>query len=269
MPGTLFFGCGNMGGAMLRRWIETGTNAHSVTVVDPVAQKLPDGVRQLSEIPREIASPDLLILAVKPQLLDQVVPLIAPLIGSNTVVVSILAGIKLSSLRECFSGAHVIVRAMPNMPVALGRGVVALVSDDRGAAEAAGITDLMTRLGLCEWMESESLFDGVTALSGSGPAFVYRFIDAMAASGAALGLPPEQALRMALATVDGAAGAALVSTDTPGELARKVASPGGTTERGLAVLDEDGALATLVRNTLRAAAERSKEMAALSGGSTR
>ena len=269
MPSTMFLGCGNMGGAMLRRWIETGMDVQSVTVIDPVAQSLPEGVRQLPELVAGLATPDLLVLAVKPQLLDQIAPQIAAFVGDNTVVVSILAGIKLASLREYFSSAHAIVRAMPNMPVALGRGVVALVSDERAAAEAAGITDLMRRLGLCEWMESEALFDAVTALSGSGPAFVYRFIDAMAASGAALGLPPEQALRMALATVEGAAGAALASNDTPGELARKVASPGGTTERGLSVLDEDGALATLVRNTLRATAERSKEMAALAGTANR
>jgi pyrroline-5-carboxylate reductase len=200
-------------------------------------------------------------------MLAQVVPVIAPLLGVNTMLISILAGIKLAALRERFIAPFTIVRAMPNMPVALGRGVVGLVGEDREAAEAAGLGALMARLGLAEWMENEAQFDAVTALSGSGPAFVYRFIDAMAASGAALGLPAEQALRMALATVDGAAGAALASSHTPGELARQIASPGGTTERGLDVLDGDRALASLVTATLRAAADRSKEMSAIASES--
>ena len=265
MSGTWFIGCGNMGGAMLARWLDTGMATETVTVIDPQMPTLPHGVRALAEAPTSLPPPDMMVLAVKPQMLEQIVPQIAPLLEVNTVLVSILAGIKLAALRERFVAPHVIIRAVPNMPVALGRGVVALVADDQAAAERAGLTALMARLGLVEWMESEAQLDAVTALSGSGPAFVYRFIDSMAASGAALGLPPEQALRMALATVDGAAGTASASTDTPGELARKVASPGGTTERGLSVLDEDGALATLVRNTLRAAAERSRELAALAG----
>jgi pyrroline-5-carboxylate reductase len=269
MGGIWFVGCGNMGGAMLARWLDTGMAPESVTVIDPQMPALPEGVRVLAEPLETLPPPEFVVLAVKPQMLDQVVPLIAPRLGVGTLLVSILAGIKLAALRERFVAPHNIVRAMPNMPVALGRGVVALVGENRDAAETAGLTSLMERLGLAEWMESEGQFDAVTALSGSGPAFVYRFIDAMAASGAALGLPPEQALRMALATVDGAAGAALASPNTPGELARQVASPGGTTERGLSVLDEDGALATLVRNTLRAAAERSKEMAALANGADR
>jgi pyrroline-5-carboxylate reductase len=266
VSGIWFVGCGNMGGAMLSRWLETGLDPASVTVIDPQLPVLPSGVRVIAEPLATLPPPEWLVLAVKPQMLDTVVPAIAPRLGVGTSIISILAGIKLSALRERFVAPHNIIRAMPNMPVALGRGVVALAAENRDAAEKSGVTALMERLGLAEWLDGEAQLDAVTALSGSGPAFVYRFIDAMAASGAALGLPPEQALRMALATVDGAAGAALVSPHTPGELARQVASPGGTTERGLSVLDEDGALATLVRHTLRAAAERSKEMAALANG---
>jgi pyrroline-5-carboxylate reductase len=256
-------GCGNMGGAMLRRWLGTGTDPRTVTVIDPQRPAMPDGVTVLAEPLAMLPPPDIVLLGVKPQLLDLITPVIAPLLGVNSILISILAGIKLAPLRERFTHPHIIIRAMPNMPVALGKGVVALCTEDRPAAEAAGVGALMAPLGLTEWMDAETQFDAVTALSGSGPAFVYRFIDALAAGGAALGLAPEQALRMALAMTEGAAASAAAASVSPGELARQVASPGGTTERGLDVLDEDRALASLVTATLRAAADRSKEMAAL------
>jgi pyrroline-5-carboxylate reductase len=256
-------GCGNMGGAMLRRWLDCGMDPQTVTVIDPQRPAMPHGVTVLAEPLGTLPPPDLLLLGVKPQSLDMISAIIAPLLGVNTMLVSILAGIKLAPLRERFIAPQTIVRAMPNMPVLLGKGVVALCGEDQAAAEAAGLGKLMDQLGLAEWMAGEGQFDAVTALSGSGPAFVYRFIDALAAGGAALGLPPEQALRMALAMTEGAAANAAITDVSPGELARRVASPGGTTERGLDVLDADRALASLVTATLRAAAERSKEMASL------
>ena len=172
MSGTWFIGCGNMGGAMLSRWLDSGMVAETVTVIDPLLPNLAHGVRVLAELPSTLPPPDLMMLAIKPQVLDQIVPQVAALMGVNTVLISILAGIKLAALRERFVAPHVIIRAVPNMPVALGRGVVALVADDQAAAEQAGLTALMARLGLVEWMESEAQLDAVTALSGSGPAFV-------------------------------------------------------------------------------------------------
>lgn len=258
-----FVGCGNMGGAMLRRWLATGLDPKQVTIIDPNATGLPLGVSVLTEPMDVMAPPDILILAVKPQSLVEVAPRIAGYLGVNTMLVSILAGIRLTELRKHFIAPHTIVRAMPNMPVEIGQGVVGLLSENRDAAEDAGLTTFMARLGLAEWIEDENHFDAMTALSGSGPAFVYRFIDALGAGGTAIGLPADQALRMALATVNGAAQVASAADISPGELARKVASPGGTTQRGLDVLDEDRALNALITATLRAAAERSREMANL------
>jgi pyrroline-5-carboxylate reductase len=177
-----------------------------------------------------------------------------------SVLISILAGVESAMLRGLCS-ADAVVRAMPNLPVSLGKGVVALhtESDDpdvRTAAEA-----LMTPLGLVEWIGDEALFHAVTALSGSGPGFVYRFIESLAESGARLGLPADQALRFAVATVEGAAALAAASGEPPAVLAERVASPGGTTRAGLNILDKDHALHDLVDDTLAAAARRSAELA--------
>jgi len=154
------------------------------------------------------------------------------------------------------------VRVMPNLAAALGKSPIALA----GAAlsdEARGAIDaLMAPLGTAEWLESESQMDLVTALAGSGPAFVYRFIDALASGATELGLPADQAERLALSMVEGAAALAAASEHSPGELARRVASPGGTTQAGLDILDRDQALARLVEDTLRGARDRSAEMAA-------
>jgi pyrroline-5-carboxylate reductase len=150
-----------------------------------------------------------------------------------------------------------MVRAMPNLPVAIGKGVVAL-----HGARIPGIDDLMAPLGLVEWIDDEGLFDRGTVLSGCGPAFVYRFIDALAEAGTALGLPAEQAQRLAIATVEGAGLLAAEADAPPSVLADRVASPGGSTRQGLNVLDRDDALKALVGETLAASARRTAEMAA-------
>jgi len=169
--------------------------------------------------------------------------------------------VELASLAVHFPDAGGLVRIMPNLAAAIGKSPVALAGEGLDEAGKASVTALMAPLGTPEWLDSEGLFDAVTALAGSGPAFVYRFIDAMASGGAALGLPREQAGRLALATVEGAALLAAASPHEPAELARRVASPGGTTQAGLDVLDAEGALARLVAATLKAAADRSAEMA--------
>ena len=150
---------------------------------------------------------------------------------------------------------------MPKLAAAIGTSPIALAQRGLGEGDVAAVTALMAPLGTPEWFD-ECLFDAVTALAGSGPAFVYRFIDAMAQGAAALGMPADQAQRLALATVEGAGALASASEHAPGELARRVASPGGTTEAGLKVLDADAALAQLVAATLKAAATRSAEMSA-------
>lgn len=250
-------GSGNMGGSILRRWIESGMDPARFTVIDPGTPRLPDGVAHVSEPPA--GAPDALILGVKPQILDKVVPLYAD--RDVPLLVSMLAGVEESALARRFR-ARTIVRIMPNLPVAIGKGVVALyssspVDEDRAKAQA-----LMAPLGLVEWLEREDLFHVVTALTGSGPGFVYRFIDALAAGGVELGLPRDQSLRFAVAMVEGASALAAASQDTPAALADKVASPGGTTRAGLNQLDAGNALRDLLIRTLDAAARRSEEMAA-------
>jgi pyrroline-5-carboxylate reductase len=255
----LIVGCGNMGGAMLAGWLADGAEPSRFTVVDPLLAAAPQGVELLRELPGHTF--DAVLLGVKPQLLGDVAPQLSRLAGAGTIVLSILAGVELASLAARFPQAKGLVRIMPNLAAAIGKSPVALFAQGLDDAEKAAVTALMQPLGLPEWLAEEAQFDLVTALAGSGPAFVYRFIDALAAGAAALGLPREQADRLALATAEGAAALAAASPHGPGELARRVASPGGTTEAGLKVLDADRALAELAQATLRAAADRSAEMA--------
>lgn len=253
-------GCGNMAGAMLTRWLDSGVVARGdVDVINTQDRDLPGTVRQSRDLPSGTL-PDILMLGMKPQQLDAIADIYAARLAGVSTIVSILAGVDTASLARRFDCGSV-VRAMPNLPVAIGKGVVSLHGN--GDADArAGIEALMTPLGLVEWVEDEALFDVATALAGSGPGFVYRFIDALAAGGASLGLPADQALRMARATVEGAAIAAAASDEAPGALADKVASKGGSTREGLNVLDKDHALVRLVTETLEAARRRNAEMAA-------
>ncbi len=250
-------GAGNMGGAMLRRWVASGIAADRITVIDPGSPPVPEGVTVVAAPPPG-DTPDILILAVKPQMLDSVAPSLAAI--AAPMLVSILAGVEVAALRDRFA-AQAIVRAMPNLPVAIGKGVVALHSDSDAPAVRAAAEALMAPLGHVEWVD-EGLFDVVTALSGSGPGFTYRFIDALAKGGAALGLPADQALRLARATVEGSAMLAAGAEESPAILADRVASPGGSTREGLNVLDADGALVGLLTDTLDAATRRNAELAA-------
>lgn len=261
IPKTLWLiGCGNMAGAMLRRWIAAGTvQGEDVFVLNRGDRELPDGVRQGRVLP-DGALPAVVMLGVKPQQLDLIAEQIAARVAGVPMLVSILAGVEEAALAARFD-AGAIVRAMPNLPVEIGKGVVALHSDSADDEARAGAQALMAPLGLVEWVDA-ARFDAVTALAGSGPAFVYRFIDALAAAGAAIGIPADQALRLALATVEGGALLAARSGDTPAALADKVASPGGSTRKGLDVLDADAALVTLLTATLEASERRNAEMAA-------
>lgn len=258
----LVVGCGNMGGAMLAGWLAGGVAPARFTVLDPSVASVPAGVA-LARGAQALAGRrfDAVLLGVKPQLLGAVAPTIAALCD-DTALLSILAGVRLETLRRVLPGASGWVRVMPNLAAALGRSPIALAAlalDDRRRADVAS---LLAPLGAPEWLD-EALFDAATALAGCGPAFLYRFIDALAAGGAALGLPMDQARRLALASAEGASALAAASPDTPADLARKVASPGGATQAGLAVLDEDDALARLIAATMAAAAVRSAELAAV------
>ena len=258
MSALWLIGCGNMAGAMLSRWLDAGMDADRVTVIDPAAGRT--DVRVLRSIPDE-ASPAMLMLGVKPQMLGDVAPGLQAA-TKGALLISILAGTTTATLAGMFPQARAVLRVMPNLPVAIGKGVVglhgALNDNDKAAATA-----LMAPLGLVEWIADEAHFDAVTALSGSGPAFVYRFIDALAQGGAALGLPADQAARLALATVEGAGLLAAASDVSPDELAERVASKGGSTRKGLDVFDANDALVALATAALKAAEHRNREMAAL------
>jgi pyrroline-5-carboxylate reductase len=261
LPGPLWFvGCGNMGGAMLEGWIAAGLDPGRVTVIRPSGRAVGHGVRVVTAYPEDEV-PAIVLLAMKPYQLDAVAPALAPILDRATLLVSILAGVELASLRARFAAPAMIARAMPNLPVRLEKGVVNLCADGGDAAARALVSGLMAALGHAEWFEDEDLFALAGHLTGAGPAFLFRFIDALAAAGEAQGLPYGQAARLALAMVEGAAALAAASPDDPEALARKVASPGGTTEAGLKVLDADRALAALVARTLDASRLRGIEMA--------
>ncbi len=257
----LIVGCGNMGGAMLKGWLAAGLKPERFTIADPMLDVAPGGVVLQRELPDNGAF-DAVLLGVKPQMLGEVAPLLEKSVGPSTVLLSILAGVEQATLSESFPRAAGCVRVMPNLAAALGKSPIAMVAGGLDEALRDEVSALMAPLGTAEWLEDEALMDVVTALAGSGPAFVYRFIDALAAGAAELGLPADTAQRLALATVEGASLLAASSPHSPGELARRVASPGGTTQAGLDTLDQNGALERLIQATLRSARDRSAEMAA-------
>ena len=259
LPGPFhFLGCGNMAGAMLKGWLDAGLDPTHVTVIRPSGAPVAPEVRVLTAPPQGETA-HILLLGMKPQKLGEAAPAATQLIGAETTVVSILAGTELATLRARFPAARRIVRAMPNTPVALRLGVTNLIAE--GGEPEPQVERLMAALGHTEWFTDEALFALAGHLTGAAPAFLFRFIDALAQAGASLGLPPAQASRLAAAMARGAATLAAASGEAPAELARRVASPGGTTEAGLKVLDEGEALAALMLRTLDASRRRGVEMA--------
>ncbi|WP_088184729.1 pyrroline-5-carboxylate reductase [Sphingobium sp. Z007] len=262
-PDHLFLvGCGNMAGQMLSRWLDCGLDPAGVTVLRPSGRPVANGVAVMTDYPAALPAGTTVLLGMKPYQIADVAKALAPLCAADTRIVSILAGTTLADLRARFPVAHDIVRAMPNLPVGLGEGVTALFTDAATTAQAkADVAALIEPLGLVEWIADEALFNQVTALSGCGPAFLFRFIDALARAGEAIGIPADQAARMALATVRGAANMAAHADVSPGALADRVASPGGMTREGLNVLDADDRLLVLLTDTLVAARDRGEAMA--------
>lgn len=255
----LIVGFGNMTGAMVEGWLRAGMPPAAFTVYHPRGKSVPEGVSLVTEWPGEAF--DAVLLGVKPHMLDDVAPGLARAVGTKTIVVSVLAGIELASLRARFPKAAAVVRLMPNLACALGKSPIALIGEGIDAPGKKAVTDLAARLGSAEWVADESDFDLVTALAGSGPGFVYRFIDALGVAATRLGLSDDQAARLALQMVEGASALAAASEHSPAELARRVASPGGMTQKGLDVLDNGDALVELMVETLRAARDRGMEMA--------
>lgn len=257
----LLVGCGNMGGAMLKGWIDQG-RAAALTVIDPDPAKVPGTVRAFAAPDARITAPRAVVLAIKPQMLVAAAPALEPLVAPGTILVSILAAVPIAVLRRHFPRAGAIVRAVPNLPASIGAGITALVADALAPADRALIDALFAPLGPVEWLASEAIIDAATSVSGCGPAFLFRFAAAAVEAGVAQGLDRDQATRLFAHTMIGAGQLLAQAEHSPADMARRVASPGGVTLAGLAILDRDDALMRLVAETLAAAGRRSAEMAA-------
>ena len=253
-----FVGCGNMGGAIVDGWRTAGIDLSQAVVIRPSGTPV-EGVRTVSALPDAGVPPRLVVLGVKPQKLDEVAPQLKPWITGRTTIVSILAGVEVASLRQRFPTAGAIVRAMPNLPVAMRRGVTALYTDSADAALKQQLGDLFAALGWAMWTVDEARLAAIGAVAGAGPAYVARFVAALAKAGEARGLSPEIAATIALETVLGTAWMAATTGEAMDAVAKRVASPNGTTEAGLAVLDQ--ALDDLIGATIDAAARRGAELA--------
>ena len=261
-PGTLALaGAGKMGGAMLRGWLAGGLDRAGVVVVEP--SPAPDlAALGVSVNPADRTAPDVLVLAVKPQALDAAAPLLQDLAGAQTLVVSVIAGKTLGDLAARFPNARAFVRVMPNTPAAVGRGAAAGAANAATSGKQRGWTEnLMRAVGVFDWVEDEALIDAVTALSGSGPAYVFALVEAMAKAGEAVGLAPDLAMRLARATVEGAGELMAREPAVAASILRQnVTSPGGTTAAALAVLQGPDGLDTLLARAVTAARDRARQL---------
>ena len=257
---TWFIGCGNMGGALLDGWRTGGLDLGNVTVVRPSGTAV-EGARTVTSAADAGAPPKLVVLAMKPQKLDEVAPDLRRFLSASTIVVSLLAGVEVESLRQRFPGASAIVRAMPNLPVAVRRGVTGLYSPDADAETQRRLNDLFSALGFAMWMADEGKLAALGSVAGAGPAYVARFIEALSKAGQKRGLTEEVAAIIARETVLGTSWMAASTGESMESVAKRVASPNGTTEAGLAVLDRDEVLNDLIAVTIEAAARRGAELA--------
>jgi pyrroline-5-carboxylate reductase len=255
----LVFGCGNMAGAMLRGWIASGVDPARFVVVKPTRNALPAGVTYYQSAHEVTGTFDVALLGIKPQMVLELAPQLAPLLDGQATLISILAGVECSALATQFPSAR-IVRMMPNLAVAIGKSPLGLWSPDFDQAGRASLDSWFAPLGTPLWLDTESQMNAFAALAGCGPAFVYRFIDALVVAGSAIGLPTEMSEKLALSMAEGAALLAAQSCESPANLATRVASPGGMTAAGLLELDRDNRLNTLITDTLRAAKDRGEEM---------
>jgi len=258
-------GAGRMGGAMLRGWLAGGLDPAGTVVIDPQVPPetqafcLECGVRLNPDEPRPAS---ILVLAIKPQGLEVAAPTLAAMIGADSLVISILAGKTLENLRTRLPNAHALVRAMPNLPASIGRGATgAVASPDTTEAQRAQAHALLACSGIVEWLDDEAQIDALTALSGSGPAYVFLLAEAMTEAGIQAGLPADMAARLARATVSGAGALLEASPVEAAHLRRGVTSPGGTTAAALDVLMRGGGLPDLMRDAVAAAARRAGELA--------
>ncbi len=265
-PKLLLIGAGKMGGAMLEGWLGNGMRASQVTVLDPHPsprmQELSGAGLRLSPALESIGAMDVVILATKPQMLDSASAALATAVSADTLLISVLAGKTIANLRARAPGAQSIIRAMPNTPAAVGRGITGCAASPEVTADQKQFAShLLSAIGKVEWVETETLIDAVTALSGSGPAYVFHLVECMAAAGTKAGLPADLAMRLARATVEGAG--ELMFRDaasTAATLRQNVTSPGGTTAAALEVLMAQDGMMPLLEKAVAAAKLRAEEL---------
>lgn len=262
----LLVGCGKMGSALLQGWLNAGLEAAQFFVQEPNPDAaLADlGVHlNVDTGALQEAAPSVIILAIKPQLAVDVLPSIALLAAPETLVISLMAGVSINTMSDLLGGEAAFVRTMPNTPAAIGAGMTALYAssgtqdDQKAAAEA-----LLAAVGQTVWLDTEKALDAVTAISGSGPAYLFHMVEALAAAGVNLGLPQDMAAQLAMQTIIGSASMLREDEADPRQLRVNVTSPGGTTEAALDVLMGDsGGLVDLMRRATQAAAARAGELA--------
>ena len=265
----ILVGCGKMGGAMLHGWLAQGTDPAVEYVVDPFdAKDIGLGVypgltfhRDASTLPAGLA-PDAVVFAVKPQEMDTAAPAYRRFTTGGAVALSIAAGRTMASIAAHLGTGTALVRAMPNTPAAVGRGVTVACPSAAVSPDQRALCDgLLAAVGTVAWITDETLMDVVTAVSGSGPAYVFLLVECLAAAGIAAGLPQDLAVQLARETVAGSGELVRQSDDSAATLRQNVTSPGGTTEAALRVLMAKGAMAPLLEAAVRAAADRSRALA--------
>ncbi len=259
----LIIGYGNMSGAMLAGWLAAGVDPARFAVLNRSPKPVPAGVTSYRDAAQaaDAGTHDAIILGFKPHQLGEVAPDFQTL-AEGRAVYSLLAGLTVAQLQDAFPAASAHVRVMPNLASRIGKSPIILFESGLAETKRAGVSEFFDLLGNAVWLPEEDKYDLATALAGSGPGFVYRFIDALAQAGADLGLQADQSRSLALAMVDGAASLAAGADVSPGALADRVASPGGMTREGLNVLDADDALKELLTRTLKATSDRGAELSA-------
>lgn len=259
--GLVLLGCGKMGSAMLQGWLADGLPPASVWVIDPNPSDWlrETGVRINADLPE---APAIVLVAVKPQMMGDALPVLRDRGNGETLFISVAAGTPISVFEQALGQSTPIVRAMPNTPAAIGRGITSIIGNAHATEAQLDQADMLLRaVGQVVRLETEDQMDAVTGLSGSGPAYVFHMIECMAKAGEAQGLAPDLAMQLAQATVAGAGALAEAADETPAELRRNVTSPNGTTQAGLEVLmNETDGLPPLMARTVAAAAERSRDL---------
>lgn len=259
--GLVLLGCGKMGSAMLAGWLKGELPAQSVWVMEPFPSDWlkAQGVHLNTELPE---NPAMVLVAVKPQMMAEALPRLSALGGGGTLFLSIAAGTQIAFYEGILGDGTPVVRAMPNTPAAIGRGISAICGNARATEAHLALAEaLLTAVGQVVRLTGEDQMDAVTAVSGSGPAYVFHLIETLAAAGVAEGLPPALAMQLAKATVAGAGALAEAADEGPDQLRINVTSPGGTTAAALNVLmDEKRGFPALLREAVHAAAERGREL---------